>query len=176
MTKVTPVYQLPYLDGNDGGKHIKAVSSALALRLEAVLQNEGQLPLDSDLVSLLERVAALEDGGGSGDTGWVPVSTIGSGWTADATNPPRIRRVGDRVDLQGYLNYGNGSWGNMLTVPSGFRLPANGKADPAGFVISLNGLGIKLALSPTTHVIAGTLHFGSVNPTVVPIFASWYVS
>ena len=66
MTNTTPLYQFPYLDGADGGKQIKAVSKSLALRLEAVLASEGQVPLDADLVSLLERVAALENGGAGG--------------------------------------------------------------------------------------------------------------
>lgn len=71
MTSTTPVYELPYLDGMDGGKHIKSVSKSLALRLEAVLINEGQVPLDSDLVALLTRLTILEDavsGGGAGSS------------------------------------------------------------------------------------------------------------
>lgn len=57
----SPIYGLPYLVGSDGGKRIKEVSEALALKLEAVLAQNGNPPLDSDLVSLLQRLGAVED-------------------------------------------------------------------------------------------------------------------
>lgn len=60
MPANTPIYGLPYLVGSDGGKRIKEVSEALALKLDATLAQTGNPPLDSDLVSLLQRLGALE--------------------------------------------------------------------------------------------------------------------
>lgn len=57
----TPLYGFPYLHGKSNGKDIKTVSKALAEKLEATLQNKGAPPLDSDLVSLLARLATVED-------------------------------------------------------------------------------------------------------------------
>lgn len=61
MTGQTPIYGLPYLTGSDGGRHVPQVSRDLALQLEAILARTGQTPLDSDLQSLLQRLAAVED-------------------------------------------------------------------------------------------------------------------
>ena len=60
MPKNSPIYGLPYLVGSDGGRNIKEVSEALALKLDAVLAQTGNPPLDSDLVSLLQRLAGGE--------------------------------------------------------------------------------------------------------------------
>lgn len=125
MTSTTPVYDFPYLDGMDGGKHIKLVSKSLALRLEAVLINEGQVPLDADLVSLLQRVAALE-GAGADDTGW-QVLPLSSGWVAYGSGyqSPRYRRHNGVVYVEGMVKSGSTAPGAVIaTLPPGCRPPA----------------------------------------------------
>lgn len=86
MPKETTLYQLPYLEGGDGGRHIKEVSLKLAERLEAVLASTGQLPLDGDLRSLLTRLADIESGFPT-----VPWTVLqpGNGFTANPQFPPR---------------------------------------------------------------------------------------
>lgn len=80
MTGQTPIYGLPYLTGSDGGRHVPQVSRDLALQLEAILASTGQTPLDSDLQSLLQRLAALESSVEESDTGWIQAA-LAAGWS-----------------------------------------------------------------------------------------------
>ncbi|PCE13984.1 hypothetical protein AUC47_04875 [Microbacterium sp. SZ1] len=61
MPNNTPIYGLPYLVGSDRGRNIQQVSEQLALTLDATLAATGNPPLDSDLVSLLQRLGELEN-------------------------------------------------------------------------------------------------------------------
>lgn len=61
MPDISPIYGFPYLVGSDGGKDIAHVSESLVLRLEAILAQTGHAPLDSDLVTVLERLGEVEN-------------------------------------------------------------------------------------------------------------------
>ncbi|WP_217182600.1 hypothetical protein [Streptomyces sp. AC495_CC817] len=175
MTSNTPVYDFPYLDGTDGGKQIKAVSKALAQRLEAVLANEGQVPLDADLVALLQRVAALEAGSDLTDTGWTTVTALGTGWTANPGQAPRVRRWGKLVMLDGALVLGSGAqYANLLTVPAGFRPDRRMPLGP----IAASIVGVTAAISvETTGLVFGQYNGGApANGMILPLSFSWFVA
>lgn len=175
MTSNTPMYDLPYLDGTDGGKQIKTVSKALAQRLEAVLANEGQVPLDADLVSLLQRVAALENAAAPiADSGWINL-TVSAGWAGAGVGfEPRIRRIGKRVDITGGVALGNGgSYANILTIPVGYRPPvarflgAIGPSSPNTF----GQFQVQAAGALSVVYSSGATPLGMV----VPLTGSWFI-
>ncbi|MFJ2370883.1 hypothetical protein [Microbacterium sp. NPDC087665] len=157
MTKTTPVYQLPYLEGNDGGKAIGAVSLSLAQRLEAVLMNEGQTPLDSDLVSLLQRIAALENATAPvDDTGWRTLvlqnnwKYFGGGIYAE----PRYRRLNGIVYVSGLIKDGTTSPGGVIAnLPVGFR-PSKQRIT----TVSVSpGVGGTVDMAANGNILHGTL-------------------
>src|SRR5690606_34563722 len=68
----------------------------------------------------------LHNGSGwqqAGVTGWVPVAPNGS-WSVQSGYPLRVRRSGNRVDIQGAVT-GGGTVSNVLTIPDGFRPATN---------------------------------------------------
>ena len=58
--RTTPVLGLPALDSTDKARDIPEQSWTLAQQLEAILLQNGQPPVSSDLVSLVQRIVALE--------------------------------------------------------------------------------------------------------------------
>lgn len=127
MTGQTPIYGLPYLTGSDGGRHVPQVSRDLALQLEAILAHTGQIPLDSDLQSLLGRLGELEtrlDAALSPANGTVP--TWLNGFRAYAVPPwngVRYWLRGGVVTITGAA-IKNESWGveaAICQLPPGHR-------------------------------------------------------
>lgn len=57
---------------------------------------------------------------GGADTGWVTVTSFGSGWSADPTYAPQLRRVGNVVYGRGRI-IGPATSGTVFTAPVGFR-------------------------------------------------------
>lgn len=152
MPTNTPIYGLPHLLGSDGGKRIAEVSEALALKLEAILASTGNAPLDSDLLSVLQRLGeaenAIDDLLAEADTPWRPVALKGD-WV-NFGNPFRSAayriKDGDYEFRGAIKSGGTGTTKPILTVdnpPIGgddqILLPANGgfadcRIDTAGRV------------------------------------------
>jgi hypothetical protein len=60
-----------------------------------------------------------------GDSGWVNVSTFGSGVTT-GSRPAQVRRIGSVVHARGFVNcsiLAGGTLANALTFPAGYRPP-----------------------------------------------------
>ena len=107
------------------------------------------------------------------------VSTFGPGFSAVTSNwhKPRVRRSGNIVLLFGAVKRSGGDFGNMLTVPSGFR-PTNGQTMFIGAGVSSNGIGYELAISNgVVSIINGYATESDTGAsTVFPITASWSIT
>lgn len=176
MSDITPIYQLPYLVGSDGGRQIKEVSEALALRLDAVLAQNGQPPLDADLTDLLARLTALEQGGSNDDTGWQDITNFGAGWANAPGYRSQVRAIGDIVSLRGAVQIANGGlalYSNMFTLPSGFSPAAaqfisNNHASRAGVQLSLAISTTGLVTAPTGYQTGATQ-----QGDIFPLHSTW---
>ena len=126
----SPIYGLPYLVGSDGGKRITEVSEALALKLDAVLAQNGNPPLDSDLTSLLQRLGTLEDVV-SGLTGPAPFGTASLAGAFNAETGPKTLP----------LTVNRGMRGGFTLASSGLRIPKGGRyrAVAAGYIWATAG-------------------------------------
>lgn len=115
------------------------------------------------------------------DSGWVPITTLGPGWTAYPGHPPRVRKVGDRVDIAGELAFNAGAdTNNMLTLPAGYWPSGTYTATFLGSGVTNKGTAfvyITAAAYPGRIYIPGghaTKNFVAVE--AVPLLGSWYIS
>lgn len=144
-------------------------------------QNLGQQSVSAQLANVRAEISDLEL---LVDSDWRHITTLGPDWVATSGHPPRVRKVGDRVDLFGALTLAaGGSVTNMLTLPPGY-IPAGTYVNQfIGTAVSKNG-------------VAYTLYTASLNPGIVrfhpsgyfaggvsleigdtlPLLGSWYVS
>lgn len=58
------------------------------------------------------------------DTGFVPLTTFGTGWSGTSGYAPWIRRVGNRVDIGGAVTRTTtlGALATIVQIPEGFRI------------------------------------------------------
>ena len=106
MTRKTPLYGLPALDGTDKPKEYPQQSWDFALLMEAILSNQGQTPLASELVDLVKRLNKLEAGGNG-------AKFLALGKTAKTVNSVTVM---DNYDAP-KQNTGFRSWsGSLLTI------------------------------------------------------------
>lgn len=113
----------------------------------------------------------------TGDSGWVTITALSTGWTAVGGETPQVRRVGSRVDIRGRVLLGAGSIGNILTVPN-----APAVACDIGTTVNLNGgfVGTMRVTSagilhiPTTAGVGS--YIGSASSGMqVKLNGSWYL-
>lgn len=114
------------------------------------------------------------------DGGWTTISTLGSGWTATPGHPPRIRRVGDRVEIAGAVMTNVGAnYANILTIPVGFRLGGAYTNYFVGGVVTSDGSAHQLFLNGTNHRIqVPDGYYGApvVPGDHLPLCGSWFVN
>jgi len=107
------------------------------------------------------------------------VTNMGPGFEAVTTNwhKPRLRRQGNIVHMFGAVRRTTGEFGNMLTVPVGYR-PTNGQSMFIGAGVSSNGIAYELAM--TNGVVAIVTGYATESDTgaftVFPITASWSIT
>lgn len=128
--------------------------------------------IESALVDVDDAIADLDL---QTDSGWVPITTIGTGWASVVGDVPRLRRVGSRVDLAGSLTYSTGSYSDLLTVPLGFRLVGTYNDVNVGTAMADNGVSLGLRLNKATFKLRAGVAYPGTNPTVVRLSGSWYV-
>jgi len=131
--------------------------------------------VESAFVAVDAQIAAIEE---QTDSGWVLITTIPTGWTATPGHPPRVRRVGDRVDLAGAVTRTTtaGPIGNLCTIPEGFRIAGAYLGTTfISTVVQSNGTPTNLTLTGTSHQI-GTVYGTLGSGVVVPLVGSWYVN
>lgn len=127
----------------------------------------------SSTLTATDVQAAIEQAAFGG--AWVPLTSLGPHWSATTGHPPRIRRVGKRVDIAGAVTRGTGgSTGNMLTLPVGYRPPIN---IFIGAVVSSQGRVAELFTSQTGILLNPPGYTtGSGTPgEVYPLTGSWYI-
>lgn len=111
------------------------------------------------------------------DSGWVTVTTFGTGWIALSGYTPRFRKVGDRVDIEGALSRvgTTGLLTNLLTVPVGYRPLTN---TFIGASISAQGRALQLrAITTGVLDVPSGYTIGSIaTGEIIPLAGSWYVN
>jgi len=113
MPRYTPLYRLPALDVTDRARSIADIDWQNAQVIEAILRNQGQPPLGSDLVSLITRLNTLE--------------ASSKPFTA-TMRPPTDVAIGGTTNIGLAMNYASGTnipssaWDKStgaLTIPAG---------------------------------------------------------
>lgn len=114
------------------------------------------------------------------DSGYVTLTTFGTGWAATAGHAPRIRKIGSQVFLYGAVTLGSGGlYANILTIPAGYRL---GGAYANWFVnaaVASNGSPHELFLSGVDHRLSVPSTYrgtGMASGDVLPLTGSWFVN
>lgn len=127
----------------------------------------------ADIRAAIAAITALVD------SNWTNITTFGTGWTATVNHQPRVRKVGERVDIAGAVTLGaTGAYTDILTIPAGFRLAGAFTNYFVGASVSSGGVGHQLFLSSThklqvpTGYRTGTMASG----TVLPLDGSWYTN
>lgn len=130
--------------------------------------------IEDAFVAVDAAIAAIDT---QTDGGWVPITTFQTGYAATAGHIPRVRRVGDRVDLFGAVTRsGSSGTTNFLTIPPGFRLAGTYLGTTfVGSSVQSNGIALNLTLNGADHILG--MAYGSLGAgVVVPLIASWYVN
>lgn len=117
------------------------------------------------------------------DSAWTLITTFGAGWGATPNYAPRVRKVGDRVELAGAVTAtGAASFDDIFTIPLGFRFEgayttafvgtyrANSGAT-GEFHIS-TGAGAAHKLTSPAAYRTGSLAVGQI----VPVHGSWFIN
>jgi len=117
------------------------------------------------------------------DTGYVPLTNLGSGWNPTTGYEPWIRRIGNRVDIGGAVTRTTtlGALATIVEVPVGFRITS---ATYLRNFISTAVASTKQAV--TLFYLSDVSHYLQVNSTyitgpplgasaTVPLMGSWFV-
>jgi len=115
------------------------------------------------------------------DSDWVTITTIGSGWTATVNHTPRVRKIGDRVDLAGAVTRTgtSGADTDLVTIPVGFRLAGAFLNYFIGASVTSGGTAHTLFLNGVDHKVAAPSGYATASVgsgVVVPLIGSWYVN
>jgi hypothetical protein len=146
--------------------------------------NLGMQSVSTTAAAIRAEIAAID---ALVDSDWVPIAgstggAIGAGWSPLANHTPRVRAVGDRVDIAGALQLtGAGQFTDLLTIPEGFRLAGAYTQYFIGPTLgnnlaATNAIVLELFLS-TAHKLLVPVNYrtGSlVANAVVPLTGSWY--
>jgi len=117
------------------------------------------------------------------DTGYVPLTTFGSGWSATVGYEPWIRRVGNRVDIGGAVTRTTtlGALATIVQIPAGFRITNATylRKFVAGVVASTQQAVTIFYLSDLSHYLQVNNTYITDPPlgasATVPLMGSWYV-
>lgn len=116
--RTTPLYGIPAFESSDRGRDLADIDWQRAKLLDAILANQGQPPLGSDLQTLLGRTV---------DSGWITVAKAGAR-VGDFTAQTDVayRKAGAMVLLSGALFSSSAPSENIVfTLPGGFRPRSN---------------------------------------------------
>lgn len=145
----------------------------------ATFQNLGQNAQSAAFADVRADIAGLQL---LVDSSWVLVS-LSAGWTAVGSgHTPRVRKVGNRVDIYGAATKGaSGDPANILTIPVGFRLTNSTYGNVFLGSVATSGLVTRLlALNVVNHQIALGAGYGTsaavATGEVIPLIGSWYVN
>lgn len=135
------------------------------------------LPPGDVLDALDLRYASVSDI--TADTGWTAISTFGTGWSATSSHPPRLRKVGKRIDAAGAFTRTatSGALADLCTIPAGFRLTGAYSQYFIGTSVTSGGQALELYLSSADHKIqipAGYISATLGSGVVVPFVATWF--
>ena len=160
------------------------MTSAQRLALSASQVRVGWLVSETDTGEVYERVA---NGGWKAvttvDSGFVELTTFGTGWAATGGYKPWVRRVGNRVEIGGAITRTTtlGALSGLVQIPEGFRITnPNYPAKFVGTAVTSTGQGVTLFYN------TGASHYLQVNNTyltnpplgsgaVIPLSGSWFV-
>jgi hypothetical protein len=143
--RYTPTYALPAFAPTDRVRDLADIDYQKSLKLEAILANQGQPPLDSDLVDIMARTNLLP---------WTyPV--LQNGWTNASGQRVRYTKFGPLAMLQGRASGGNAT--TMFTLPPGYR--------PGQLIrlTALNGTGSAATLTSFPIDTDGVVQLGTGN-------------
>lgn len=129
--------------------------------------------LTAALAAVRAEIAAIDS---LVDSDWVNITTFGAGWAATAGHQPRVRKIGDRVDIAGAVTRTTGAYTDILTIPPGFRLAGAHTNYFIGAAVTSTAIVLELFLN-TTHKLTVPAGYGTGaigNPMVVPLVGSWY--
>lgn len=147
----------------------------------APLQDYLNLGMESVSATVADIRAEISDLELLVDSDWVHITEFSTGWTGTAGHPPRVRKVGDRVDLFGAVTIAaEASGSTILMLPEGY-IPAGAYTNQfIGSGVSSDGVGYTLYTSSSTPRVleirpgysTGSFGVGAA----VPLLGSWYVS
>ena len=117
------------------------------------------------------------------DSNWVNVTTLGTGVTipTPASNyQPRVRKVGNRVDLAGAVVVGAGwSAAHLVTIPLGYRLTGTYVSQFISPIVTSGGKSAMLFLDAANsriQVPTGYVSAAIPNGELIPLVGSWYIN
>jgi hypothetical protein len=145
--------------------------------------NLGQSATSAAVAAVRGEIAAIDS---LVDSDWLVIGSgpgtgaFGTGWTATVDHPPRLRKLGSRVDIAGALTLGPGAlYTHMLTIPEGFRLIGAYTNYFIGASISADGIGHDLFLDAVDHFITvpedGYRTGVALAGDHIPLHGFWYV-
>jgi hypothetical protein len=145
--------------------------------------NLGQNATSAAFAAVRGEIAAIDS---LVDSDWTVIGSgagtgsIGTGWVATVGHPPRLRKIGARVDIVGALTLDtvSGSYTNMLTIPVGFRLLGAYPDYFVGASVSSAGDLHQLFINGTTHQIQVPDGYRTSVVSVgdhIPLVGCWYV-
>ena len=172
-------------DLNILGDHIAEMGNSMALSTadrEAFESDgwEGLFCYDTDEDVLYRHDGSAWVDNDISDSGWVTLSTLGSGWAATTNHTPRIRRVGKQVFLFGAVTRSgtSGALADLATIPSGYRMAGSYTLVFVGASITSGGQGVELYMNVSDHKIQIASGYTTAtlgSGVVVPLAGSWFV-
>lgn len=113
------------------------------------------------------------------DTGWVELSTFGTNWVATPGHPPRVRKIGTRVEIFGAVTWALGAdLAHILTIPAAFRPTGTYKQQFVAAGTTNRGRSFTLYIpeaTPDKLSLPGGYFSGSFSPPeVLPLIGGWF--
>lgn len=143
----------------------------------AAFMNLGMDSVEQEFARVDAAIEAIDE---LADSGWVNITTFGPGWAAAAGLAPQVRKVGDRVDIDGAVQIGSGGdLQDILTIPEGFRLTTSRQRFVGATVSNNNGAARAELFVTAAHklVVPTGYRIGSMSAgNLLPVRGSWYVN
>lgn len=112
----------------------------------------------------------------SGEETSADIATFSTGYTAlTGAHKPRVRKIGNLVQLFGAVTSSASSTANILTVPAAFQPPTAGTRF-IGANIASTGTNVMLALQ--TGIVQVPAGYGTINVTTaqtIPVMGTWWM-
>lgn len=143
----------------------------------ADFMNLGMTSIEQEFARVDADIAAIDE---LADSGWVNITTFGPGWSAAANLAPQVRKVGDRVDIDGAVQIAaGGDFLDILTIPEGFRLTTS-RQRFVGATVSNNTGAVRgelfITLSHKLTIPTGYRIGGLAAGNILPVRGSYWVN